>query len=84
MQTSQNANNLSQRLERWFRHHGRKSLKHKKSDPVAKVISSFANMAAKPPKRHSRIQFYQRTYYDARIKSAVDAEFERLCKEAAA
>ncbi|OJT11518.1 hypothetical protein TRAPUB_11936 [Trametes pubescens] len=75
---------LRGRLARWFRYHGRKSLKHNKSDPVAKVISSFANMSAKPPKRHSRIQFYQRTYYDTRIKASVDAEFNRLCKEAVA
>lgn len=73
-----------QRLARWFRHHGRKSLKHNKSDSVAKVISSFANMTAKPPKRRSCTQFYQRTYYDTRIRPSVDAEFERLCKEAAA
>lgn len=36
----------------------------------------------KRPRRSSPLQYYQRTYYDTRVKATVDAEYKRL-REAA-
>lgn len=73
-----------QRIQRWFRHHGKKSLAAQKSDPMAKIVASFTDAVTKPPRRPGVVQFYQRTHYDSRIKPAVEAEYSRLCQEAAA
>ncbi|KAI9068913.1 hypothetical protein FKP32DRAFT_1671815 [Trametes sanguinea] len=74
---------LRERIARWFRHHGNKSLKTQKTDPVAKILADFTQAAFKPPRRLSAFQYYLKTYYETDLKSAVDQEYARVCAEAA-
>ncbi|KAI9068202.1 hypothetical protein FKP32DRAFT_1672416 [Trametes sanguinea] len=73
---------LRTHISRWFRHHGQKSLKGQKTDPVAKVLADFTQAAFKPPRRLSAFHYYLSTHYEAELKDAVDREYERLCAEA--
>ncbi len=73
-----------QRIQRWLRYHGNKSLKGQQADPVGKIVSELMSVASKPPRRSNPEKFYQRTYYDTRIRHVVDAEYAQLRAEALA
>ncbi|KAJ2970840.1 hypothetical protein NUW54_g12641 [Trametes sanguinea] len=73
---------LRDRVQRWFRHHGNKSLKSQRVDPITKVLAEFTQAAFKPPRRLSGFQYYLKTRYEAELKDTVDREFARAQAEA--
>ncbi|KAI0348997.1 hypothetical protein OH77DRAFT_1525997 [Trametes cingulata] len=75
---------LRARIQRWFRHHGRKSLKAQKADPIAKILADFTDTISKAPRRVTPVQFYQRMYHEQRIKQVADKEFQQLRADALA
>ncbi|KAI9066808.1 hypothetical protein FKP32DRAFT_1601524 [Trametes sanguinea] len=73
---------LRLRIQRWFRHHGKKSLKSQKTDPIAQVLADFTQTAFKPPRRLSAFHYYLSTHYDTDLKDIVDKGYDRVCAEA--
>ncbi len=74
---------LLQKLQRWCRYHGTKSLKGQSADPLSKILKAFKTQD-KAPRRMQTQQFYSKLYYDTRIKATVDAEWPRIVAEAGA
>lgn len=70
-----------QKIQRWFRYHGQKTLTGEKVDAVEKVLREFTAQS-KPPRRVPVVQFYQRQHYNSRIKATVDHDFHEGCAAA--
>lgn len=73
-----------QRLQRWFRHHGKKSLKADKVDHLSKILGDFIDANIKAPRHNSTLHIYQRNHYDTRVKATADVEYAQACAAALA